>query len=176
MSWSAKLFCFATGRALEVSGGGGGKAWIEKRYGEDGITYLLKGGAKQTGHGIQLFRERLSEKGHATIPKDIVGGFVCPVLQRNLKEWHERPRKYVRKCRWKATRVGSTATVVRNSVLIISLNTFWGCRVRIFSDNHSRNSCILMMEFEQVTKFVVLHLVTNNCCFILRVLITRGRK
>ena len=24
MSWSAKLFCFATGRALEVSGGGGG--------------------------------------------------------------------------------------------------------------------------------------------------------
>ena len=25
MSWSAKLFCFATGRALEVSGGGGGE-------------------------------------------------------------------------------------------------------------------------------------------------------
>ena len=169
MSWSAKLFCFATG-------GGGGKAWIEKRYGEDGITYLLKGGAKQTGHGIQLFRERLSEKGHATIPKDIVGGFVCPVLQRNLKQGHERPRKYVRKCRWKATRVGSTATVVRNSVLIISLNTFWGCRVHIFSDNRSRNSCILMMEFEQVAKFVVLHLVTNNCCFILRFLMTRGRK
>ena len=168
MSWSAKLFCFATGRALEVSGGGGGEAWVEKRYGEDGI--------KQTGHGIQLFRERLSEKGHATIPKGIVGGFVCPVLQRNLKEWHERPRTYVRKCKWKATRVGSTATVVRNSVLIISLNTFWGCRVHIFSDNRSRNSCILMMEFEQVAKFVVLHLVTNNCCFILRVLITRGRK
>ena len=167
MSWSAKLFCFATGRALEVSGGGG-EAWVEKRYGEDGI--------KQTGHGIQLFRERLSEKGHATIPKGIVGGFVCPVLQRNLKEWHERPRTYVRKCKWKATRVGSTATVVRNSVLIISLNTFWGCRVHIFSDNRSRNSCILMMEFEQVAKFVVLHLVTNNCCFILRVLITRGRK
>ena len=34
---------------------------------------------------IQLFRERLSEKVHATIPKGIVGGFVCPVLQRNLK-------------------------------------------------------------------------------------------
>ena len=45
---------------------------------------------------IQLFRERLSEKVHATIPKGIVGGFVCPVLQRNLKEWHERPRTYVR--------------------------------------------------------------------------------
>ena len=35
---------------------------------------------------IQLFRERLSEKAHATIPKGIVGGFVCPVLQRILKE------------------------------------------------------------------------------------------
>ena len=40
---------------------------------------------------IQLFRERLSEKGHVTIPKGIVGGFEFTVLQRNLKEWHERP-------------------------------------------------------------------------------------
>ena len=47
---------------------------------------------------VQLFRERLSEKVHATIPKGIVGGFVCPVLRRNLKEWHERPQTYVRKC------------------------------------------------------------------------------
>ena len=35
------------------------------------------------------------EKVHATILKGIVGGFVCPVLQRNLKEWHERPWTYV---------------------------------------------------------------------------------
>ena len=35
---------------------------------------------------IQLFRERLSEKVHATIPKGIVGGFEFSVLQRNLKE------------------------------------------------------------------------------------------
>ena len=47
---------------------------------------------------IQLFRKRLSEKVHATIPKGIVSGFVCPVLQRNFKEWHESPRTYVRKC------------------------------------------------------------------------------
>ena len=38
------------------------------------------------GYRIQLFRERLTTKRHATIPKGIVGGFVCPVLQRNLKE------------------------------------------------------------------------------------------
>ena len=25
---------------------------------------------------------------HATIPKGIVGGFQCTVLQRNLKEWY----------------------------------------------------------------------------------------
>ena len=36
---------------------------------------------------IQLFRESLSEKVHATIPKGIVGGFKFTVLQRNLKEW-----------------------------------------------------------------------------------------
>ena len=35
---------------------------------------------------LQLFRERLSEKVHATIPKGIVGGFKFTVLQRSLKE------------------------------------------------------------------------------------------
>ena len=34
---------------------------------------------------LQQFRERLSEKVHATIPKGIVGGLECSV-QRNLKE------------------------------------------------------------------------------------------
>ena len=33
---------------------------------------------------IQLFRERLVEKVHATIPKGIVGGFEFAVPQRNL--------------------------------------------------------------------------------------------
>ena len=44
---------------------------------------------------IQLVRERLSEKVHATIPKGIVGGFEFTVLQRNLKKWQERPWTYV---------------------------------------------------------------------------------
>ena len=47
---------------------------------------------------IQLFRERLSEKVHATITKGIVGGFEFAVLQRNLKEWHKRPWAYVCVC------------------------------------------------------------------------------
>ena len=47
---------------------------------------------------IQLFREKLSEKVHATMPKGIVGGFEFTVLQRNLQEWHERPWTYVYNC------------------------------------------------------------------------------
>ena len=47
---------------------------------------------------IQLFRERLSEKVHATILKGIVGGFEFTVVQRNLKEWHERPWTHVYEC------------------------------------------------------------------------------
>ena len=47
---------------------------------------------------LQLFRERLSEKVHTTIPKGIVGGFEFTVFQRSLKEWHERRRKYVCGC------------------------------------------------------------------------------
>ena len=35
---------------------------------------------------IQLFRERLSEKVQATVPKGIVGGFEFTVVQRNLRE------------------------------------------------------------------------------------------
>ena len=48
--------------------------------------------------GTQLFQERLSEKVHATIPKGIVVGFEFTVLKWNLKEWQERPRKYVCEC------------------------------------------------------------------------------
>ena len=48
--------------------------------------------------GRQLFREGLSEKVHATILKGIVGGFEFTVLQRNLKEWYERPGTYVCEC------------------------------------------------------------------------------
>ena len=173
MSWSTKLFCFATGRALE---GSGGRRGLKKGTERMGLRTYERVGLNRRGTVYSCFEKGCRKKGTRQSRKVLWVVFFCPVLQRNLKEWHERPRKYVRKCKWKATRVGSTATVVRNSVLIISLNTFWGCRVHIFSDNRSRNSSILMMEFEQVAKFVVLHLVTNNCCFILRVLMTRGRK
>ena len=39
-------------------------------------------------------------------------------------------------------KAGSTAAVVRYSVMIISHITFRDCRVHFFGDNLSRNSCI----------------------------------
>ena len=47
---------------------------------------------------MQLFRERLSDKVHATTPKGIVGDFEFTLFQRNLKEWQERPWTYVCQC------------------------------------------------------------------------------
>ena len=81
---------------------------------------------------------------HATILKGIVGDFKCTVFQRNLKESYGRPLIYVCECWRKVTKVGSTATVVRNSVLIISHITFRDCRVHFILDKLSRNSCILV--------------------------------
>ena len=59
---------------------------------------VYKRGTFSVKNGTQLFRERLSEKEHATMPKGIVGGFEFTVLQRNLQEWHERPWTYVYNC------------------------------------------------------------------------------
>ena len=47
---------------------------------------------------VYTVRERLSATVHATIPKGIVGGFEFTVLQRNFKEWHERPWTCVCEC------------------------------------------------------------------------------
>ena len=89
-----------------------------------------------------ISRNVVGKKVHVTIPKGIVGGFEFTVFQRNLKEWQERPWIHVCECYRKATKLGSTGTVVRNNVLTISHITFQDCRVHIFSDNLSRNSCI----------------------------------
>ena len=46
--------------------------------------------------GYSYFEERLLETMQATITKGIVAGSEFTVLQRDLKEWHERPWTYVR--------------------------------------------------------------------------------
>ena len=90
---------------------------------------------------VQLFWERLSEKGKRDNPERYCGCFwfhcsskkfegvareAIDVFLRVLKESNNR-------------RFDSYS--VRNSVLIISHITFRDCRVHMFSDNLSRNSC-----------------------------------
>ena len=70
---------------------------------------MLDRGRCTTLH-IQLFRESLSEKVHATIPKGIVSGYEFTVFQRNLKEWHERPWTYV--CEWKVQSIATVSEIV----------------------------------------------------------------
>ena len=47
---------------------------------------------------IQLFRKRLSEKVHATIPRGIVGGFEITVLHRNFERMAREAMDYVSEC------------------------------------------------------------------------------
>ena len=98
---------------------------------------------------IQLFQERLSGKVHATILKGIVGGFEFSFFQRNLKELARKAMEMcLRVLKESNKNASSTATVVRNSVLIISHITFRDCRVHILSDNLSRNNCIKVRYIE----------------------------
>ena len=81
---------------------------------------------------IQIFRERLSEKVHATIPKGIVGSFEFTLLQRNLKEWHEMPMEICLRVLKENNKRRFDSYSIRNSVLIISHITFRYCCVHIF--------------------------------------------
>ena len=74
-----------------------GKTPVIRRFSMENVFDLSVG--REIPHTwIQLFRERLSEKVHATILKGTLGGFEFAVLQRNLEELHERPWTYVCAC------------------------------------------------------------------------------
>ena len=97
--------------------------------------------------GIQLFRERLSEKVHVTIPKGIVAGFEFTVVQRNLKEGHAEAMDLCLRVLKESNKSIFEGYCVSNSALIISHVTFWDCHVHIVSDNLSRNSCVYLALF-----------------------------
>ena len=92
---------------------------------------------------IQLFRERLSGKVHATILKGIVGCFEFSVFQRNLKELS---RKAMDVClrvlkEYNKSRFDSYS---RQEQCIDHIPYhFSGLSRAHFSDNLSRNSCII---------------------------------
>ena len=52
-------------------------------------------GQPRTKSYTAISRKVLLQKVHATIPRGNVGDFEFTVLQRNLKEWHERPWTFV---------------------------------------------------------------------------------
>ena len=79
---------------------------------------------------------------HATVLKGIVGGFEFSFFQRNLKEFARKAIEMCLRVLKESNKVGLTAIVVRNSVLIISHITFRDCHVHIFCDKLSRNSCM----------------------------------
>ena len=62
MSWSAKLFCFATGRALEVSGGGGGRGFKKGTERMELRTYL-RVGLNRRGTVYSCFEKGCRKKG-----------------------------------------------------------------------------------------------------------------
>ena len=82
----------------------------------------------------QLFRERLSEKVHATIPKGIVGGFEFPVDPKKLERMAGEAMDICLRVLMESnkSRFDSYSTVVRKSVLIISHITFRDCRLHVF--------------------------------------------
>ena len=103
-------------------------------------------------HKLHLFRERLSEKVHATIPKGIVGGLSSLFFK---EIWKNSTRGHGRTCMFvnahgKQQKSVRQLQYIKNSVLIICHVTFRDCRVHIFSDNLSRNRWMLPVNLPKI--------------------------
>ena len=96
--------------------------------------------------GIQLFRERLSEKVHATIPKSIVGGFEFTVLQRNLKELARKAMKMCLRVLMESNKSRFDSYSRQEQCIDHIPYYLSGLSRAHFSDNLSRNSCILRVD------------------------------
>ena len=105
------------------------------------------------GFCIQLFREKMSQKVHGTIPKGIVGGFEFTVVQRSLKKRIREATDVCLRELKESNKSRFDSYSVRNSVLIISHITLRDCLVHIFSDNLSRNSCMLINSSQFLLSF-----------------------
>ena len=74
----------------------------DRKYNKKSDKYIGKSLDKKSDQKSDKKSDKLIysyfEKVHATIPKGIVSGFGFTVVQRNLKEWHERPWTHVYNC------------------------------------------------------------------------------
>ena len=86
-----------------------------------------------------VFRERFSEKAHATIPKGIVDGFKVHCSSKNFERMARQAIDLCLRVLKESNKSRFDSYSVRNSVMIIYHIAFRDCRVHIFSDNLSRN-------------------------------------
>ena len=91
----------------------------------------------------QLFRERLSEKVHKTIPKGIAGDFEFTIFSMKFERMAQKAMDIHLQVLKERNKSSFDSNSVRNSVLIMSHITSRDCHMHIFSDNLSQNSCIL---------------------------------
>ena len=91
---------------------------------------------------IQLLRGRLSDKVHPRTLKGIVGGFELTVFSTKFERMAGEAIDICLRVLKERNKSRFDSYSVRNNVLSISHITFRNCRVRNFSDNLSRNSCI----------------------------------
>ena len=146
------------------------KVWVPDRI----RTYDLPN-TGPTLYPLELRRTH-GERGHTAISRKVVGRsahdnperycgwFWVHCSSRNLKEWHERPWTYVRAAKGKQQlKVGSTATVSGTVYWLYPISPF-GIVVHIFSDNLSRNSCILVSYLTRVLHTAGIRNVDVSLC------------
>ena len=105
------------------------------------ICAFLRPGSNVAFH-IQLFRERLSENVHATIPERYCGWFWIHRFSKRFERMTREAMDVCLRVLKESNKSRFDSYVVRNSVLITSHITIRDCRVHSFSDNLSRNSGI----------------------------------
>ena len=108
--------------------------------------YLEKAGPRLAGNfhpvHIQLFRERLSGKVHATILKGIVGGFEFSVFQRNLKQLARKAMEMCLRVLKESNKSMFDSYSCQEQCIDHIPYYLSGLSRAHFSDNLSRNSCI----------------------------------
>ena len=88
-----------------------------------------------------LFRERLSGKVHATIPK-VLGVVLSSLFFMKFERMARESMDICLRVVKESNKSRFDSYSARNSVVIISHITFRHCRLHFFSDNLSRSSCI----------------------------------
>ena len=86
-------------------------------------------------------------------PERYCGWFCLPCSPKEIEIMAREATDICLRVLWKATKVGLTATVVRNSVLIISHITFRDCRLHFFLTTFSKQLMYITMNHVTFLQF-----------------------